>query len=167
MSPLRASRTRTTRAPAPPPRISLAAIQGAGVVQADPHMTGHEGVLAVQPQSPGLEHRIWWGSGTRATAQWVGEQGLNLQSSTLLTEDTGVPFDELQAEQIAVYRQAWKDAGHDWAPRVSVSRSVMPITSDIDRMYFGDRDDEDQVGFLDGGTARFGRSYVGEPDRIA
>ncbi|HET6825349.1 MAG TPA: LLM class flavin-dependent oxidoreductase, partial [Amnibacterium sp.] len=26
---------------------------------------------------------------------------------------------------------------------------------------------EDQVGWLDGGNARFGRSYVGEPDRIA
>ena len=26
---------------------------------------------------------------------------MNLMSSTLLTEDTGVPFDELQAEQIA------------------------------------------------------------------
>jgi len=27
---------------------------------------------------------------------------MNLMSSTLLTEDTGVPFDELQAEQIAL-----------------------------------------------------------------
>jgi alkanesulfonate monooxygenase SsuD/methylene tetrahydromethanopterin reductase-like flavin-dependent oxidoreductase (luciferase family) len=148
-------------------RIFLAAIQGAGVVQADPRMTGHDGALGIEPQSPGLEKRIWWGSGTRATAKWVGEQGLNLQSSTLLSEDTGVPFDELQAEQIALYRQAWQDAGHGWAPRVSVSRSVMPITSDLDRMYFGGRDDEDQVGYLDGGLARFGRSYVGEPDRIA
>ena len=32
------------------------------------------------------------GAGTRATAEWTGEQGLNLMSSTLLTEDTGVPF---------------------------------------------------------------------------
>jgi alkanesulfonate monooxygenase SsuD/methylene tetrahydromethanopterin reductase-like flavin-dependent oxidoreductase (luciferase family) len=43
----------------------------------------------------------------------------------------------------------------------------MPITSDADRMYFGGRDEEDQVGYLDGGLARFGRSYIGEPDRIA
>ncbi len=26
---------------------------------------------------------------------------------------------------------------------------------------------EDQVGFLDGATARFGRTYTGEPDAIA
>ena len=32
---------------------------------------------------------------------------MNLMSSTLLTEDTGVPFDELQAEQIEIYREAW------------------------------------------------------------
>ena len=32
-------------------------------------------------------------------------------SSTLLTEDTGVPFDELQAEQIQLYRDAWAEAG--------------------------------------------------------
>ncbi|MBW4042415.1 MAG: LLM class flavin-dependent oxidoreductase [Acidobacteria bacterium] len=148
--------------------IFMAAIGGAGVVASDPRMTGASQALAVQPQSPGLTRRIWWGSGTRATASWVAEQGLNLQSSTLLTEDTGVPFDELQAEQIQVYRDAWKAAGHDWEPRVSVSRSVMPITTDIDRMYFGgDRDSQDQVGHLDGGDARFGRTYAGEPEVLA
>jgi alkanesulfonate monooxygenase SsuD/methylene tetrahydromethanopterin reductase-like flavin-dependent oxidoreductase (luciferase family) len=148
--------------------IFLAAIDGAGVVASDPRMTGVSQALAVQPQSPGLARRIWWGSGTRATAQWVAEQGLNLQSSTLLTEDTGVPFDELQAEQIQVYRDAWRAAGHDWEPRVSVSRSVMPITTDVDRMYFGgEQDSEDQVGHLDGGNARFGKTYAGEPDRLA
>ena len=42
--------------------------------------------------------------------EWVGEQGMNLMSSTLLTEDTGVPFGDLQAEQIAIYRQADADA---------------------------------------------------------
>ena len=77
-----------------------AAIAGAGVAPANPPMTGTTGDLPIQPQSPGLADRIWWGAGTRATAQWTAEQGMNLMSSTLLTEDTGVPFDELQAEQI-------------------------------------------------------------------
>jgi alkanesulfonate monooxygenase SsuD/methylene tetrahydromethanopterin reductase-like flavin-dependent oxidoreductase (luciferase family) len=133
-------------------------------------MTGSTGLLPIQPQSPGLTDRIWWGSGTRATAEWTATQGMNLMSSTLLTEDTGVPFDELQAEQIALYRQAWADAGWERKPRVSVSRSILPIISDEDRGLFGEReasDSEDQVGFLDGGLARFGKSYIGEPDRIA
>jgi alkanesulfonate monooxygenase SsuD/methylene tetrahydromethanopterin reductase-like flavin-dependent oxidoreductase (luciferase family) len=148
-----------------------AAISGAGVAQADPQMTGAAGTLPIQPQSPGLIDRIWWGAGTRATAQWAAEQGYNLQSSTLLAEDTGVPLSELQAEQIQIYRAAWAQAGHDREPRVSVSRSVLPIVTDEDRAYFGrsrHHDDSDTLGYLPGGEfARFGRSYTGEPDVIA
>ena len=147
--------------------IFLAAIDGTAVARTDPARTGISGGLAIQPQSPGLRERIWWGSGTRSTARWAARAGMNLQSSTLLSEDTGVPFDELQAEQIALYRQAWREQGHDREPRVSVSRSVLPVTTDADRMYFGDRGDEDQVGLLEGVRSRFGRTYAGEPDRIA
>ena len=66
-----------------------------------------------------------------------GAAGDEPDDSTLLVEDTGVPFDELQAEQIARYRVAWTEAGWDREPRVSVSRSVLPIVSDEDRAYFG------------------------------
>jgi len=148
--------------------LFLATVRGQAVVDADPRMTGGaSGRLAIQPQSPGLADRIWWGSGTRATAEWTAQQGLNLMSSTLLVEDTGVPFDELQAEQIARYRAAWTAAGWDRTPRVSVSRSVLPVVTDLDRQYFGERSDEDQVGILEGVRARFGKSYVGEPDVLA
>jgi alkanesulfonate monooxygenase SsuD/methylene tetrahydromethanopterin reductase-like flavin-dependent oxidoreductase (luciferase family) len=34
-------------------------------------------------------------------------------------------------------------------------------------MYFGDQDHEDQIGLLEGVRSRFGRTYAGEPDRIA
>ena len=145
----------------------LAAIGGAVVARTDPARTGVSGGLAIQPQSPGLADRIWWGSGTRATAQWAAEQGMNLQSSTLLSEDTGVPFDQLQAEQIRLYREAWAKRGREREPRVSVSRSVLPVTEDIDRMYFGEQAHEDQIGLLEGVRSRFGRTYVGEPDLIA
>ena len=77
-------------------------------------------------------------------------------SSTLLLEDTQVPFDQLQAEQISLFREAWTTAGHPGEPRVSISRSVMPITSDLDRRYFGGDANEDQVGWLDGAISRFG-----------
>jgi alkanesulfonate monooxygenase SsuD/methylene tetrahydromethanopterin reductase-like flavin-dependent oxidoreductase (luciferase family) len=149
--------------------LFLAAISGRTVVDADPGMTGGaSGRLAIQPQAPGLRDRIWWGSGTRATAEWTAQQGMNLMSSTLLVEDTGVPFDELQAEQISRFRAAWAHAGWDREPRVSVSRSVLPIVSDLDRQYFGsDRSSGDQVGILEGVRARFGKSYVGEPHRLA
>jgi alkanesulfonate monooxygenase SsuD/methylene tetrahydromethanopterin reductase-like flavin-dependent oxidoreductase (luciferase family) len=146
-----------------------AAIDGAAVASANPQMTGTTGGLAIQPQSPGLPDRIWWGSGTRQTAVWTAEQGMNLMSSTLLSEDTGVPFGDLQAEQIALYREAWKTAGWEREPRVSVSRSILPIVSDLDRKYFGATalgEREDQIGYLDKGIARFGKTYAGEPEQI-
>jgi alkanesulfonate monooxygenase SsuD/methylene tetrahydromethanopterin reductase-like flavin-dependent oxidoreductase (luciferase family) len=145
----------------------LQAIDGAAVARTDPARTGISGGLAIQPQSPGLRDRIWWGAGTRQTAQWAAQHGMNLQSSTLLSEDTGVPFDQLQAEQLELYRAAWAEAGHTREPRVSVSRSVLPITEEIDRIYFGNQAQEDQVGLLEGVRSRFGRTYAGEPDRIA
>jgi alkanesulfonate monooxygenase SsuD/methylene tetrahydromethanopterin reductase-like flavin-dependent oxidoreductase (luciferase family) len=144
-----------------------AAISGTGVVPADVGGAPGEAMLPVQPQSPTLAQRIWWGSGTRESAAWVGERGMNLMSSTLLLENTDVPFDQLQAEQITIFREAWKSAGHRGTPRVSVSRSVMPITSDLDRRLFGHDVNEDQIGWLDGALSRFGRTFTGEPDRIA
>jgi alkanesulfonate monooxygenase SsuD/methylene tetrahydromethanopterin reductase-like flavin-dependent oxidoreductase (luciferase family) len=148
--------------------IFLQAIDGAAVARTDPARTGGlSGGLAIQPQSPGLRERIWWGSGTRATGQWAATMGMNLQSSTLLSEDTGVPFDELQAEQIELFRSAWREAGHEREPRVSVSRSILPITEQIDRVYFGNTEQEDQIGLLEGVRSRFGRTYAGEPDQIA
>jgi len=146
-----------------------AAIAGAGVARMDPQMTGTEGTLPIQPQAPGLDERIWWGAGTRRTAVWTAEQGMNLMSSTLISEDTGVAFSELQAEQIELFRAAWREAGWEREPRVSVSRSVLPIVNDLDRHYFGGdgRERQDQVGYIEPGViARFGKSYIGEPDAI-
>jgi alkanesulfonate monooxygenase SsuD/methylene tetrahydromethanopterin reductase-like flavin-dependent oxidoreductase (luciferase family) len=149
--------------------VFRAAIAGAGVVQSDSTQTGGSFMMPVHPHAPGLSERIWWGAGTRATARWAAAQGMNLQSSTLLTEDRGVPFGEQQAEQIDEYRDAWIAAGWERESRVSVSRSVLPIVTDEDRMYFSGRaaDGRDQIGHLDGTIARFGRSYTGEPDAIA
>jgi alkanesulfonate monooxygenase SsuD/methylene tetrahydromethanopterin reductase-like flavin-dependent oxidoreductase (luciferase family) len=145
------------------------AISGTGIARANPQVSGQIGLVPIQPLSPNLPERIWWGAGNRASARWAGQQGMNLMSSTLLTEDTGVPFDQLQAEQIAGFREAWAAAGHRHTPRVSVSRSIVPLIDDDSRRYFGLRaqaDARDQVGYIDGGLARFGRSYIGEPDEL-
>ena len=92
---------------------------------------------------------------------------MNLMSSTLLTEDTGVPFHQLQAEQIQMFRDAWTSAGHEREPRVSVSRSIFPIVSELDRqLFWRETRSSDQVGWLDGGNARFGKTYAGEPDKL-
>lgn len=123
------------------------------------------GLLRLEPFSEGLRDRIWWGSGSDATAVWAAKMGMNLQSSTLKDDETGEPFHVQQARQIRAYRAAWKDAGHARAPRVSVSRSIFALVNDTDRAYFGGRQDADHVGMLDETTrAIFGRSYAAEPD---
>lgn len=150
-------------------RVFLEVLTGEGFAQPNPRpmFPNPPGLLRIEPHSPGLRDRIWWGAGTRATAEWAAEQGMNLMSSTLLTEDTGVPFHQLQAEQIQRFRDAWAAAGHEREPRVSVSRSIFPIVSDLDRqLFWHERASTDQVGYLDGGNARFGRTYAGEPDKL-
>jgi alkanesulfonate monooxygenase SsuD/methylene tetrahydromethanopterin reductase-like flavin-dependent oxidoreductase (luciferase family) len=141
--------------------------EGFAAPNPQPMFPNPPGLLRLEPHSAGLRRRIWWGAGSRATAEWAGEQGMNLMSSTLLTEDTGVPFHQLQAEQIQRFRDTWAAAGHGWEPRVSVSRSIFPITDDRDRAYFGlETQSTDQVGVIDGGRARFGKTYAGEIDQI-
>jgi alkanesulfonate monooxygenase SsuD/methylene tetrahydromethanopterin reductase-like flavin-dependent oxidoreductase (luciferase family) len=150
-------------------RLFLDVLRGEGFAEPNPRpmFANPPGLLRLEPHAPGLRDRIWWGAGSRATAEWTGEQGMNLMSSTLLTEDTGVPFHRLQAEQIQRFRDAWTAAGHDREPRVSVSRSIFPIVSDLDRqLFWRERHSTDQVGHLDGGDARFGRTYAGEPDKL-
>ena len=149
--------------------VFLDVIEGKGFAAPNPRpmFANPPGLLRIEPHSPGLRDRIWWGAGTRATAEWTAEQGMNLMSSTLLTEDTGVPFHQLQAEQIQRFRDAWAAAGHAREPRVSVSRSIFPIVNDIDRqLFWHERNSTDQIGHLDGGNARFGRTYAGEPDKL-
>jgi alkanesulfonate monooxygenase SsuD/methylene tetrahydromethanopterin reductase-like flavin-dependent oxidoreductase (luciferase family) len=150
-------------------QLFLDVLEGKGFAQPNPRpmFANPPGLLRLEPYSEGLRDRIWWGAGSRATAEWTAEQGMNLMSSTLLTEDTGVPFHRLQAEQIQRFRAAWTAAGHEREPRVSVSRSIFPIVSELDRqLFWRERHSTDQVGHLDGGDARFGKTYAGEPDKL-
>lgn len=145
-----------------------AAIAGTPMAISDPAEAGVQVPLPIQPQSETLPQRIWWGSATRQSAQWASEQGMHLLSSTLLSEDTGVPFSELQAEQVRVFRAAWDRAGHRGAPRVAVVRSILPIVSDRDRSLFGPAalQAQENVGVLGGAISRFGKSFIGEPEAI-
>src|ERR1700680_3476986 len=148
--------------------VFLEALLGKGFAKPNPSpmFPNPPGLLRLEPYSAGLRERIWWGAGTNATAQWAAKLAMNLQSSTLKIDESGKPFHVQQAEQIRLYRAAWKEAGHARQPRVSVSRSIFALTDDRDRAYFGrDGENKDQVGFL-GGSERaiFGRSYAAEPD---
>lgn len=150
----------------------LAAIEGAPMAQAAPLGEQYPTSCApgtplrILPHSEGLRQRIWWGSGTTASAQRAARDGVNLMSSTLVLETGQGSFADLQAAQIAAYRRAWKEAGHSWTPRVSVSRSVFPLMSERDRRLYGLAASGDQVGELDQSPTTFGRAYAADPDTL-
>lgn len=122
--------------------------------------------LPVEPRSPGLADRLWWGAGNHASALWAAEHGYHLLSSTLLLQDDGRPFHEQQADQVRAYLAARAD--HGISARTAVTRSAFPILSDDDRRYFGLADERaDGVGRLDGSAARSGPTYAGDPEHVA
>ena len=149
-------------------QVLLEVLKGEGFAKPNPNpmFPNPSGLLRIEPHSPGLRDRIWWGAGSNATAVWGAKLGMNLQSSTLKVVESDKPFHVQQAEQIRAYRAAWKEAGHKREPRTSVSRSIFALMDDRDRMYFGrDSEGDDQIGFLGDNTrAIFGRSYAAEPD---
>jgi alkanesulfonate monooxygenase SsuD/methylene tetrahydromethanopterin reductase-like flavin-dependent oxidoreductase (luciferase family) len=148
--------------------VLLEVLRGEGFARPNPQpmFPNPPGLLRVEPYSKGLRDRIWWGAASNATAAWAAKLGMNLQSSTLKNDESGRPFHVQQAEQIRIFREAWKAAGHVREPRVSVSRSIFALVDDRDRLYFGrENGNEDTIGFLGNNTrAIFGRSYAAEPD---
>jgi alkanesulfonate monooxygenase SsuD/methylene tetrahydromethanopterin reductase-like flavin-dependent oxidoreductase (luciferase family) len=148
----------------------LELLKGHGFARPNPRpmFPNPPGLLRLEPHSQGLRDRIWWGSSSNATAIWAARLGMNLQSSTLKEDESGEPLHVQQHRQIDAYRAAWKEAGHQRQPRVSVSRSIFPLVDDRDRAYFGhDSRGQDYVGYIDASTrAIFGRSYAAEPDAL-
>src|SRR6476646_9842149 len=87
----------------------------------------------VEPHSPGLADRIWYGSGSRRSTQWAAEQGLNLLTSNILKPapsdletDGRWDFAAIQQRQIALFKQHHPDGN---AARVSQGLVVIPTDS--------------------------------------
>ncbi|MGA5820350.1 LLM class flavin-dependent oxidoreductase [Kitasatospora sp. NPDC094028] len=81
----------------------------------------------VQPHSPGLADRLWYGAGSRRSATWAGAQGLNLLTSSVIKAVEGEPLDfaALQAELIRTFRRHHPDGA-----RARVSQGLVVIPTD-------------------------------------
>ncbi|MFD1046499.1 LLM class flavin-dependent oxidoreductase, partial [Kibdelosporangium lantanae] len=99
--------------------VLMMVLAGKGFAEPNPTpmFSNPPGLLRLEPHSPGLRDRIWWGAGSNGTAVWAAQQGMNLMSSTLKNDEGGAPFHVQQAEQIRAFRKAWTEAGWDREPR--------------------------------------------------
>ncbi|MDX1891866.1 LLM class flavin-dependent oxidoreductase [Mycolicibacterium sp. 050158] len=128
----------------------------------------------IQPHSPGLADRVWYGGGL-SSAIWAGQQGINYLTSSVVSaadasESTAAPdFATIQGTQIDAYR------AHHANPekaRVSQGLVVIPVDSATD----------DQIRrYRDYAASRFERTktpqgprqllfspdYVGTSDELA
>jgi alkanesulfonate monooxygenase SsuD/methylene tetrahydromethanopterin reductase-like flavin-dependent oxidoreductase (luciferase family) len=106
----------------------LAHVRGEPVVDGAGTVGFEEYSDRVQPHSPGLASRMWYGGGSMRSARWAGEHGMNLLASSVLTlgPDDPVDFAQVQAAQIRAYRAA-HPAGA--AARVSQGLVVVPTDS--------------------------------------
>jgi alkanesulfonate monooxygenase SsuD/methylene tetrahydromethanopterin reductase-like flavin-dependent oxidoreductase (luciferase family) len=99
--------------------------------------SGKQGVVEefsnrVEPHSPGLRDRLWYGAGSTKSAVWAGANGFNLLSSSVVFPETDqVPdFARVQQSQIRAFRHAAATTVHSRGPaRVSQGLVVIPTDS--------------------------------------
>lgn len=100
--------------------------------------SGKQGVVEefsnrVEPHSPGLRDRLWYGAGSTKSAVWAGANGFNLLSSSVIFPDATQDKDQepdfaaVQQSQIRAYKEAAAQAGN--TARVSQGLVVIPTDS--------------------------------------
>jgi len=77
----------------------------------------------VQPHSPGLVDRLWYGAGSTRSAVWAAENGFHLLTSSVTRSEVGTDFAANQRAQIDAYKEAHPDGE---AARVSQGLVVIP-----------------------------------------
>lgn len=124
----------------------------------------------VQPHSPGLAGRVWYGGG-RESAIWAGQQGINyLTSSVVSIEGTqSRDFATIQGEHIDAYHASHPDPE---TSRVSQGLVVIPTDSATDdqirryRDYAASRFERTKTPQGPRGML-FSPDYVGPSDELA
>src|SRR6201999_4245184 len=91
----------------------------------------------VQPHSPGLRGRLWYGGAGLSSARWAGEHGMNFLTSSVVRAEAPTPaeepapaeghwdFAEIQYAHIKAFR-----AAHPDGDRARVSQGLVVIPTD-------------------------------------
>ena len=85
---------------------------------------GDFGSARVEPHSPGLSDRLWYGGGSLRSAEWAGSAGLNWLVSNISSAEGGLTdFGAVQRAQIDAFRAVHPDGD---AARATVARVIVP-----------------------------------------
>jgi alkanesulfonate monooxygenase SsuD/methylene tetrahydromethanopterin reductase-like flavin-dependent oxidoreductase (luciferase family) len=92
--------------------------------------SGREGIVEewsdrVQPHSPGLRNRLWYGGASLSSARWAGEHGMNFLTSSVVKAEESQDFAEIQQRQIRTFR-----AHHPAGDGARVSQGLVVIPTD-------------------------------------
>ncbi|MGA4506523.1 LLM class flavin-dependent oxidoreductase [Propionibacteriaceae bacterium G1746] len=121
----------------------------------------------VQPHSPGLVDRVWYGAGSQNSVEFAAKAGLNFLTSSVIMGEGD--FDDVQAAQIRAFRSLHKDGDK---ARVSQGLVVIPTDSATPeqveryRAYKAERDQ--RVGKTFGPKhAQFAPDLLGTSEELA
>ncbi|UQX88249.1 LLM class flavin-dependent oxidoreductase [Jatrophihabitans telluris] len=91
---------------------------------------GKEGIEVfsdrVEPHSPGLAARMWYGGASRRSAEWAGENGMNFLTSSVVKAEESDDFGQIQLGHIRAFRGRHPDGE---GARVSQGLVVIPTDS--------------------------------------
>ena len=79
----------------------------------------------VEPHSPGLGSRMWYGGASLRSAQWAGENGMNFLTSSVVKAEDAEDFAEIQLAHIRAFR-----AHHPDGEKARVSQGLVVIPTD-------------------------------------
>jgi alkanesulfonate monooxygenase SsuD/methylene tetrahydromethanopterin reductase-like flavin-dependent oxidoreductase (luciferase family) len=79
----------------------------------------------VEPHSPGLRSRMWYGGASLASAKWAGENVVNFLVSSVVKAEEADDFASVQLSHIRAFRGA-----HPAGPAARVSQGLVVIPTD-------------------------------------
>ncbi|WP_367325492.1 LLM class flavin-dependent oxidoreductase [Streptomyces sp. HUAS ZL42] len=109
------------------PATDFSGVDGFEATRRQPHIEFSSD--RVQPHSPGLGRRLWYGGGSVRSSRWAGEHGMNLLTSSVVKAEEpeeSRDFAEIQLSHIRAFRAAHPDGE---AARVSQGLVVIPTDS--------------------------------------
>jgi alkanesulfonate monooxygenase SsuD/methylene tetrahydromethanopterin reductase-like flavin-dependent oxidoreductase (luciferase family) len=80
----------------------------------------------LQPHSPGLVDRLWYGGGSARSIRWAGQNGLNMLTGNIVFGESSDDFTTAQLALISEYRQLIDPT---LPGRVALGRVIVPFDS--------------------------------------